>query len=71
MKGGEKHLLLRLLVQYLSSGSSVSRRDPTDACGEEAHGVPEKHTNISSTNQGHGLCYYYFFVEVKGSFLAA
>jgi len=27
---------------------------------------PRKHTNISSTNQGHGLCYY-FFVEVKGS----
>ena len=25
-----------------------------------------KHTNISSTDQGHGLCYY-FFVEVKGS----
>jgi hypothetical protein len=24
-----------------------------------------KHTNISSTNQGHGLCYYFFIVEVK------
>jgi len=27
----------------------------------------EKHTNISSTNQGHGLCYYFFIVEVKES----
>ena len=26
-----------------------------------------KHTNISSTNQGHGLCYYFFIVEVKES----
>lgn len=26
-----------------------------------------KHTNISSTNQGHGLCYYFFIVEVKKS----
>jgi len=25
----------------------------------------EKHTNISSTNRGHGLCYYFFIVEVK------
>ena len=27
----------------------------------------KKHTNISSTNQGHGLCYYFFIVEVKES----
>jgi hypothetical protein len=27
----------------------------------------KKHTNISSTNQGHGLCYYFFIVEVKKS----
>ena len=26
-----------------------------------------KHTNISSTNQGQGLCYYFFIVEVKES----
>jgi hypothetical protein len=29
--------------------------------------TPWKHTNISSTNQGHGLCYYFYIVEVKGS----
>ncbi|SDX98620.1 hypothetical protein SAMN05421736_10179 [Evansella caseinilytica] len=25
----------------------------------------KKHTNISSADQGHGLCYYFFIVEVK------
>jgi len=51
VKGGEKHLLLRLLVakildewqfvQYLSSGKSVSRCDPAEReANEEAHGSP-------------------------------
>ena len=30
-----------------------------------------KQTKISSTNQGHGLCYYFFIVEVKKSRLAS
>lgn len=25
----------------------------------------EKHTKISSTDHGHGLCYYFFIVEVE------
>lgn len=27
--------------------------------------VSKKHTNISSTDHGHGLCYYFFIVEVE------
>ena len=33
----------------------------------KCHHPRRKHTNISSTNQGHGLCYYFFIVEVKES----
>ncbi|WP_220033127.1 hypothetical protein, partial [Aneurinibacillus soli] len=41
------------------------REAVTVRSGSLANSPAKKHTKISSTDQGHGLCYYFFVVEVK------